>query len=152
MEEINTPLPKVGHSQRCFARPKTLSLTSPLPLPPFQFTNPLRLPLYSTFWLQFLLACLSGSVKETSFQTLARWLLETLVYHLLHQPAFQIKVVFYASTSLLSDSLSVMLLAEQAWTYLVTKIQWNQMHKWRYVNINIRIQQPDYSKGRYATL
>ena len=38
-KDINTPLPKAGPSQRCFARLKTL------------FTSSLPLPLYSAFWL-----------------------------------------------------------------------------------------------------
>ena len=151
MEEINTSLPKVGNSQRCFARPKTLSLTSPLPLPPFQFTNPLPIPLYSTFWLQFLLACLSGSVKETGFQTLTRWLLETF-FSLPSSPSAS----FPNKSCILCFNISslgfiVCHAAGKASMDSVTKIQRNQKQKWICVNINIRIQQSDYSNGRYAT-
>ena len=67
IEEINTLLPEADTSRRCFARLKTL----------FNFTSSLPLPLYSAFWLLFLIASLSlWCYKKTpSIQVPIRWLL-----------------------------------------------------------------------------
>ena len=49
IEETNTPLPKAGHSLGDVLKDWR----------PFEFTSPLHLPLYSAFWLQFLIASFS---------------------------------------------------------------------------------------------
>ena len=56
------------------------------------------------------------SVKETSIQTLIRWYSRTLLRHLLGCPAFQIKLLFFASLPFLPIYWPVVQWAEWAWT------------------------------------
>ena len=70
---------------------------------PFYFTSCLPLPLYTTFWLYFLIASLClYSIEELSWQG---GYFETLVCYLLGQLVFWIKLIL-TSTPCLSDSLA----------------------------------------------
>ena len=86
-EEINTPLPKVGHSWRCFARLKILSLHFPTASPSL-FCLLIFVPHHPSLWL----------CKEPAIQIPTRWLLWDISLPSSWSEGFLNKVLFLAST------------------------------------------------------
>ena len=87
--------PEADHSQRCFVRLKALWLYFPT-----------SSPLYSAFWLQFLIASLSDYIKESGIYTSTIWLLWDISLPSSSSVSFPNEVIFLASTLCLPDSLA----------------------------------------------
>ena len=117
-KEINTHLPKVGHSQRYFVRLKALSLYFPIASPSLSLYIPLPLPLYSAFNFSYSLILSCWLRKRTWHPDMTRWFLWDSSL-----PSFQLASFLNKVYSLTQPLISwihwpVMWWAEWAWTQL----------------------------------